>query len=333
MIATPVQRNSVSLLKSGVVSTNDLDQVRQAVARYYFPIQCDVSGRAENFLFSYNHFSLNGISFSTSHVCENFYFESEATENAYILQCAMLNGGCEISYGNSTVRIHKSGGGSMISPYQKCAWKYQSGQVQLVVRIRREYMNEYFQALIGRECAAPLEFQHGMDTTSPRVNGLRHLLFYMAEDIESDGGVIYSPLVQERLKEQLVHSLIYAQPHNYTDLLNNPILLPGPAYIRKVEEYIEAYADEPLRVGELAARVGVSVRSLQAGFYRYRQQSVSEFIKDVRLRRAHELLTKSPHLSVTQVAYQCGYNHLSQFAADYKKKFIESPSETLRHHR
>ncbi len=321
--------NSLPLLRSGVQSTNDLDQVRQAVAQYYFPIQCGVSGRADKFLFSYNHFSLDGISFSTSHVYENFYFESEATENAYILQCAMLNGGCEISYGNSTVRIHKNGGGSMISPFDKCTWKYDTGQVQLVVRVKREYLEAYFRALIGRDLAAPLVFQHQMDTTLPRLGGLRNLLYYMAEDIERDGGVIHFPLVRERLKELLVNSLLYAQPHNYSDLLNSTVKPSGPNFIRQVEEYIEAYAGQPIRLQDLASIVGVSIRSLQAGFKRYRQKSVTEFIKDVRLTRAHDLLKNSPHLSVTNVAYQCGYNHLSQFAMDYKKKYKERPFETL----
>lgn len=332
MISTANHINLGSLLRSGVQTTNDLDQVRQAVAQYYFPIQCDVFGRADKFLFSYNHFSLNGISFSSSHVCEDFYFESEATENAYILQCALLNGSCEISYGNSRVQIDKNGGGSMISPFQKCTWKYNTGQVQLVVRIRREYMEEYFRALIGRDVTAPLEFQHKMDTAWPRVRGLQNLLFYMAEDIEN-GGVIHSPLVQERLKELLVQHILYAQPHNYSEVLHSSARPSGPDYIRNVEEYIEAHADEPLRVQDLASRVGVSIRSLQAGFQRYRQKSVSQSIKDVRLMRAHDMFKTSPHLSVTYVAFQCGYSHLSQFAADYKNKFNERPSDTVRKQR
>jgi transcriptional regulator GlxA family with amidase domain len=152
----------------------------------------------------------------------------------------------------------------------------------------------------------------------------------MADDIENAGGVIHSPLVKERLKELLMNSILYTQPHNYTELLNSRIKPAGPSFIRKVEEYIEANADESLRVGDLASQVGVSIRSLQAGFQRYRQKSVSEFIKEMRLRRAHQILKQSPHLTVTYVAYECGYNHQSQFAADYKKTYHESPSETRR---
>jgi AraC-like DNA-binding protein len=34
--------------------------------------------------------------------------------------------------------------------------------------------------------------------------------------------------------------------------------------------------------------------------------------------------------SVSEVALDCGFSHLSQFAADYKRAFLESPSATVR---
>ena len=36
--------------------------------------------------------------------------------------------------------------------------------------------------------------------------------------------------------------------------------------------------------------------------------------------------------TVTEIAMQYGFFHLSQFAQDYRKSFGERPSETLRHH-
>ncbi len=36
--------------------------------------------------------------------------------------------------------------------------------------------------------------------------------------------------------------------------------------------------------------------------------------------------------TVTEIAMQYGFFHLSQFAQDYRKSFGERPSETLQHH-
>jgi len=55
------------------------------------------------------------------------------------------------------------------------------------------------------------------------------------------------------------------------------------------------------------------------------------FVKEMRLRRAREMLVRtdlSP--SVTETALACGFTNLGHFARDYFKRFGERPSETLR---
>ena len=321
----------IPLARFNVVSTNDLDRLRQVLSSNYHPLTCDVSGNMKDFHFRYNHVFLNGISFSSSSVQEHCHIKSGPTESAYIMQLCMLTGAAQVSYGKSHVRIHKNGGGSIISPHRPCSWLYESGQSQLVVRIEREQLESYFRALTGVMVSEsePLEFQHQMDTNDAKIKRVQQLVRLMIADVDREG-LAGLPLIQARMKDLLLGSLLYAQPHNYSDVFFKSVPSSGPHYIDKIEEHIKEHIDEPLRVSELAHRFGVNIRSMQEGFRRHRDYTLSEFIKETRLQRARELLTISPHKTVTQVALDCGFGHLSQFAADYQKRFGERPSETRR---
>jgi AraC-like DNA-binding protein len=56
-------------------------------------------------------------------------------------------------------------------------------------------------------------------------------------------------------------------------------------------------------------------------------------LRNRRLERAHEELTDvlpSDGVTVTDIAERWGFTHLSSFATLYRKRWGESPSETLR---
>ncbi|MCD6732187.1 MAG: helix-turn-helix domain-containing protein, partial [Burkholderiaceae bacterium] len=69
---------------------------------------------------------------------------------------------------------------------------------------------------------------------------------------------------------------------------------------------------------------------LQAGFRRYRNSTPIEFVRVQRLAKAREALAGAqPGTRVTDVALGVGYFHLGRFAAEYKARYGESPSDTL----
>ena len=80
-------------------------------------------------------------------------------------------------------------------------------------------------------------------------------------------------------------------------------------------------------------RVAVSARSLQDGFQRSIGVPPMRYLRNVRLDRVHDdLLAAGPdEATVSQVAGRWGFLHLSRFAAAYRERFGQSPSQTLRH--
>ena len=87
---------------------------------------------------------------------------------------------------------------------------------------------------------------------------------------------------------------------------------------------------EPLEMEQLARAAGCSTRSLQQAFRHFRQTTPSAWLRLRRLERARELLRDAARhdLTVTTIAYECGFTHLSKFAAHYRARFGESPHET-----
>ena len=86
-------------------------------------------------------------------------------------------------------------------------------------------------------------------------------------------------------------------------------------------------------MADVAEAAGVSVRTLQAGFHEHLDNSPTSYIRDLRLDRAHaDLLEGDPYAGpqVTDVALRWGFSHFGRFAALYRRRFGERPSETLR---
>ena len=101
--------------------------------------------------------------------------------------------------------------------------------------------------------------------------------------------------------------------------------------VQRVESYLESHLGEPLRVDELCTAVGANLHTLERAFTDVHGVSPKKFLTLRRLASARKDLMRgsADGASVTDVAMNWGFFHLSRFSADYKALFQESPSETL----
>ncbi|HCE6868964.1 TPA: AraC family transcriptional regulator [Pseudomonas aeruginosa] len=103
----------------------------------------------------------------------------------------------------------------------------------------------------------------------------------------------------------------------------------GPAYLKRALAFIDEHASQPLKLGDIANAACCSIRTLQRVFQNWHDISVMQHVREVRLQRVREaLLEEGGQASITEIAIQWGFSHLGQFAADYRKKYGELPSET-----
>lgn len=134
--------------------------------------------------------------------------------------------------------------------------------------------------------------------------------------------------------EFLLTLLLHHHPHNYSEEMTQTERVPVPGLIRRAERYMTDNAQTPITVSDVAAHLGVSVRSLQAGFRQWRSTTPNAQLRKVRLQRVRDELMRSPdEAGVTTVALRYGFSHFGRFSAQYQSAFGEAPSQTRRRSR
>jgi AraC-like DNA-binding protein len=100
--------------------------------------------------------------------------------------------------------------------------------------------------------------------------------------------------------------------------------------VQRACNFIHDHLANPIRLSELCASAHAQARSLEYGFQEIFGMSPVSYIRTLRLNRAHRLLRSrnTAQRTITEIALDCGFWHLSQFAVDYKILFGESPSVT-----
>ncbi|HWJ36631.1 MAG TPA: GlxA family transcriptional regulator [Steroidobacteraceae bacterium] len=89
------------------------------------------------------------------------------------------------------------------------------------------------------------------------------------------------------------------------------------------------HVDEPLTCAEIARRVGLSLRQIERRFQDELRCSVLQQYRQIRMAKAHQLLQQTD-LSVTQIAFSCGFASPEYFCRLYRSLFGCSPSHDRR---
>ena len=97
---------------------------------------------------------------------------------------------------------------------------------------------------------------------------------------------------------------------------------------RDVQEVLSNDIAQPVYSGELAAQLGVSVRTLHDAVKRYRGMSLHRYLRLRRLWLVRKRLLEGSQ-SVKASALAFGFWHLGDFSKSYRWQFGETPSETL----
>lgn len=202
---------------------------------------------------------------------------------------------------------------------------------QICLMFPSEELHTELEGLLGVPAVKPLEFSRPMDLTTPV--GATFIQALRTVDLASAPGnqLLEHPLAALRLEQMLTLTLLLTQPNNYSAALEKPPKTAGRTPVSQAIELIRTRPEHPWTVASLAAEVAVSVRSLQAGFARSVGQPPMRYLRQVRLERVHEELTRAEPgaTTVTQTASRWGFTHLGRFASEYRKTFGELPSAFL----
>jgi AraC-like DNA-binding protein/tetratricopeptide (TPR) repeat protein len=104
-----------------------------------------------------------------------------------------------------------------------------------------------------------------------------------------------------------------------------------PRGVAKAVQFMRENLTARLDIAALSVASGLSERSLRRQFRAFTGQSPAVFHRSLRLEAAREALrADTSGTCVTAAAAEQGFSHFGHFAAQYRRRFGESPSDTLR---
>ena len=115
----------------------------------------------------------------------------------------------------------------------------------------------------------------------------------------------------------------------------SPVTTPAaavlPRAVRRALDFMQTGFERDIGISELARAAGLSARALQRQFRTFLGKSPHEALRDIRFDGARrQLLLGKPGTRVMDVAMACGFPHFGRFSIEYRQRYGETPSQTLR---
>ncbi|MGV0775912.1 AraC family transcriptional regulator [Mycolicibacterium elephantis] len=220
------------------------------------------------------------------------------------------------------------------SPQGSLRVAFEHDSPHLIIRVEAPAMVAHLTRLLGRTLRRPLEFNPEFDLATEAAMRWHAAVGLIHSEVFHPGSLVQRGQGIGALEELVMSSLLQLQPSSYHEEFVHP---PQPdqrrAVVREAMNYIEDHLAERITMGSLAKAVHMSVRSIQQGFREELAMTPMMFVRERRMQRVHEELTDAmptDGVTVTSVAERWGFHHLGSFAVEYRKRWGETPSETLR---
>lgn len=178
-----------------------------------------------------------------------------------------------------------------------------------------------FDSFAMRLCAA----------TQPQVAELLQMVQVLCSGLSRGAPGLDGDAVKLSWGHLLTESLVEILQLSQGDALRT---FSGSQGMVRIAQQARAYMNDNLAevhtVADVARAQGISLRSLQLACREILDMTPNELLNGVRLEKARRaLLSDENTVSVADVAFALGANHLGRFAQRYRERFGETPSETL----
>lgn len=133
-------------------------------------------------------------------------------------------------------------------------------------------------------------------------------------------GIAGRLLIEAAILNILASQLIAQDEEKNLPALNTPLNKEELKKIVALTHYISENLSGELSIDVLKKESGLSPKKLQKGFRHLYGESVSNFIRNVRLESAREMI-ETKNLSISEVVYNVGLSNRSNFAKNFKKRY------------
>ncbi|MTH95885.1 AraC family transcriptional regulator [Roseibium sp. RKSG952] len=325
-----MKRSIEPLSKYRLFQTKNLDEAQVFIAERYNPHKLDIASGADRFDVHYNRVEGHTVSLNYLRYGATMMIEPGELETFYMIHIP-ISGRADID-NSSGVVSSRPGLGCVINPHRHTkVFCYESCE-RLHLQIDANALKHHAECLKGGPLAAPVTFETAIDTdraaTAAWVRKLR-TCFDLAER-----GLAFGPgsgNTQAVIEEELILGFLKSQPSNISFQLETAPKPAGNIHVRHAIQFMMERIGGSITLGRLAEHTGVSTRSLQLAFQAEYGKTPMQYLRELRLRLAREIITQSnTNETVSEICHRVGITHLGRFSQSYRRLFGEAPSQTER---
>ena len=223
------------------------------------------------------------------------------------------------------------GQGVVLTPRRENTMRSEAGAMRLSIALTRDSMAQHLAALLGTVPNAPLEFAAPLNLREGYGRSLARFVRIAIAELERPDTILREPMTARSFREFVTTALLLHQPHNYSERLRRLERPAAPRDVKRAIDYIEANLGAAIGLPEIVAASAVPGRTLIQHFRDFKGTSPMRYLREARFERVREALNRAePEESIAEIAARWGFSHMGRFSADYRRRFGEPPSATLR---
>jgi len=182
---------------------------------------------------------------------------------------------------------------------------------------------------------SPELFQQNKITTVKHTHAaeIRRLCRHLYRLIASNSADLADASFRKAIDDSLTTATIHAITKTLHRRRRNRESLQSPhKIITTAESYMHDCIKQKIYLSDICQAVGTSERTIEYAFKKTFNTTPLQYLKLYRLRQVRTRLREADpaETSVKAIALEYGFWEMGRFAADYKRLFCESPSDTLK---
>ncbi len=201
----------------------------------------------------------------------------------------------------------------------------------LTVRVSRRALLETLAAKLRRPLRKALQFNLEIPMDSDFARAWCELVAHICHISATAPAALASEGVRRQYSRTLMEIMLGAAPHNHMDSIVEPDGRSTAWHVGRARDYVLDHLSEGISITDIAARVGVTPRTLQYGFRKAFNLTPAEYIRRARVDALHRaLLAADATAGVTNLMSNVGIVNFGRYAQYYREQIGVSPSTTLK---
>ncbi len=314
---------AVDFARGRLFDTSDADEAREVCGRVFNPHRLQVLGRGQRLSARMDHLPVGGVSINRLTWGAPVAVDPDRLGHYYLLSLPVA--GDAAFHLNGRRHDVNPRCAALVNASERFHFEASAGFDQIVVRFERAAVEAAWAALAGAPPALPVDFQVPVPVDGAAWRALAPVLAHLAAASGPDpahAGLLH---LHARLEDLLLTTLLL----QLGPTAAAPVEGARQAQVRRLQQHLLERLEEPWTLASAARAGGMAMRTLQHAFQAHCGLGPMQWLREQRLLAVRAALAGGEAPRVTEAALRFGFAHLGEFAVAYRRRFGESPRETL----